>query len=341
MTVTGSKYAVVRNDAATSRLASHSRVFAYGSMRNGLFARTEKSSRIIPRMDRLTFLACSLAGIGSFPDPGFAAEGLTAFSRLESSGGGRLGVAALDTGSRKTVGYRENERFAMLSTFKFALCANVLQRVDSGAEALTRRVAYGASDLLHYAPVTRAHVAQGGMTVEALCAAAMEHSDNTAANLLLASVGGPTRLTHFVRALGDSTTRFDRTEPTLNTAIPGDERDTTTPRAMLALMHRILLGGHVLSEASRARLNGWLAANTTGETRLRAGLPKDWRVGDKTGTGDNGASNDIAIVRPPGREPLLVVAFSAYAPGPQERRDATIAEVAKIVAQTLEQRKGR
>ena len=223
----------------------------------------------------------------------------------------------------------------MCSTFKVALVAATLRRVETAADAFTERVSYGESDLLAYAPVTRAHVAEGGMTVEALCAAAIAYSDNTAANLLLARLGGPAALTRFVRTLGDRTTRFDRIEPALNAAIPGDPRDTTTPHAMLELLQRFLLANDVLGAGSRARLERWLAACATGGAKLRAGLPSDWAVGDKTGSGDHGASNDIAIARPPRGAPILIVVFSVDADGPDERRSATIAEAGRIVAGTF------
>lgn len=284
-------------------------------------------------MKRHAFLACGAAAAVLVPRAAGAADDApAALARLERAGGGRLGVAALDTGSGATAGHRELERFPMCSTFKVALAAAILQRADAGTETLAKRITYGQSDLLSWAPVTRAHLAEGGMTVDALCAAAIEHSDNTAANLLLARIGGPAALTRFVRTLGDTTTRFDRSEPALNTAIPGDERDTTTPSAMVALLQRLLLANDVLSAASRERLEGWLAANTTGGARLRAGFPADWRVGDKTGSGDHGATNDVAIVRPPGRAPFLIVVFSVDSTAPEERRSATIAEAGRIVA---------
>ena len=169
------------------------------------------------------------------------------------------------------------------------------------------------------------------MTLAELCHAAITLSDNTAGNLLLDSFGGPAGLTAFARTLGDNITRLDRRETELNEAIPGDPRDTTTPAAMLDDMRRLLLDD-VLSPASRQQLADWLLANTTGASRLRAGLPGDWRVGDKTGTSDNGASNDIAIAWPPGRAPLLVTAYYAEATVPQETRNEVLAEVGRIAA---------
>ena len=249
---------------------------------------------------------------------------------LEAHSGRRLGVAALDTGTGRRVMHRAGERFAMCSTFKLALAGAVLARVDAGKESLERAVAYTSTDLLSYAPITRERAKEGSMTVGALCAAAVEVSDNTAANLLLRTLGGPAGFTRYLRSMGDEVTRLDRDEPTLNANEPGDDRDTTTPDAMLATMNALLLGD-ALSPASRQRLQGWLVASTTGGARLRAGLAASWRVGDKTGTGANGATNDLAILWPPGRSPILIAAYSTGAKGSGDERNALLAEAARIV----------
>ena len=243
----------------------------------------------------------------------------------------RLGVAALDTGSGRRLAYRSDERFPMCSTFKLLLVAQVLSRCDASREQLSRVVPYGPGDLLEYAPVTRAHVAEGGMSVAALAEAAIEYSDNTAANLLLGTVGGPAAFTGNLRNIGDDVTRLDRVEPDLNSAMPGDPRDTTTPNAMLGDMERLLVGRR-LAPASRERLLGWLVANTTGGARIRAGLPPDWRVGDKTGTGAHGATNDVAIVWPAGRSPVLVAAYLTETDAAAGDRDAALAAVGRLVA---------
>lgn len=250
---------------------------------------------------------------------------------LERRHGGRLGASILDIASGQRIGHRADERFPMCSTFKFLAAAQVLARVDRGEEQLQRRIVFTDKDLVAYSPVTGQHVGAPGMSLAELCHAAVTRSDNTAGNLLLDGFGGPAGLTAFARSLGDTVTRLDRRETELNQAIPGDPRDTTTPAAMLDDMRRLLIG-EVLSPASRKQLSDWLLANTTGGSRLRAGLPRDWRVGDKTGTGDNGASNDIAIVWPPGRAPLLVTAYYAESSAPQETRNAVLAEVGNIAA---------
>jgi beta-lactamase class A len=253
---------------------------------------------------------------------------------IEERLGGRIGVAALDTGSGKRLDYRAEERFPMCSTFKFLAAAAVLKRVDEKQEQLDRFVSYDAKDILEYAPVTKAHLKEGGMTLGALCEAAIEQSDNTAGNLLLDAIGGPRGVTNFARSLGDQVTRLDRKEPDLNSAIPGDDRDTTTPGSMLADMTRILTGD-VLSRSSRSQLEDWLQRNKTGTGMIRAGVPTDWIIGDKTGRGANGASNDIAIIRPPDRAPVLLTIYSVGSTAAANDRAAAIAEAAKIVTESL------
>jgi beta-lactamase class A len=253
---------------------------------------------------------------------------------IEKRSGARIGVAALDTGSGKRFDYRSEERFPMCSTFKFLAAAAVLNRVDERKEKLDRSVSYGEKDILEYAPVTKAHLNDGGMTLGALCAAAIEQSDNTAGNLLLDAIGGPGRLTNFVRSIYDKTTRLDRKEPELNSAIPGDERDTTSPAAMCAGMQQLLLG-NVLSESSRHQLEDWLQRNETGALLIRAGIPKAWIVGDKTGRGGNGATNDIAILRPPGRPPIVVAIYTIGSTSSADDRAAAVAETARSVAEFL------
>jgi beta-lactamase class A len=253
---------------------------------------------------------------------------------IEQRLGGQLGVLAIDTGTGRKIENRATERFPMCSTFKLLLAGAVLDRIDKHQENLDRRITYGERDLLEWAPVAKEHLKEGGMTVEAMCAAAIEYSDNTAANLLLRSIGGPGKLTEYLRSIGDKATRLDRNEPDLNTAIAGDPRDTATPTSMLNSVNTLVLG-QALSENSRKQLADWLVANTTGGARLRAGLPADWRIGDKTGTGQNGATNDVAIVWPPDRAPILIVAFFVGSKADGSKREAAIAEIGRIVADTF------
>lgn len=252
------------------------------------------------------------------------------FAGIEQKTGGRLGVHVLDTATGRRAGHRQDERFAMCSTFKFLAAALVLARVDQGKEGLDRRITYSRNDLVTYSPVTEKHAGTDGMTMARLCEAAVTLSDNTAANLMLASFGGPAGLTAYMRSLGDPHTRLDRIEPGLNEARAGDPRDTTTPAAMVGSMQKILLGD-ALSPGSRALLLQWLDDNKTGGERIRAGLPADWKVGDKTGTGENGAANDIAILRPPGRPPLLLSVYLTETKASMADRNAAHAAVAAAV----------
>jgi beta-lactamase class A len=259
------------------------------------------------------------------------------FAAIEKGIGGRLGVAALDTGTGRRLDYRASELFAMCSTFKFLLAGCILQRVDAGNEDLKRLVPYTEKDLLEYAPVARAHLQQGAMTVGDLCAAAVEVSDNTAANLLLAQIGGAAGLTKFIRSLGNRVTRLDRIEPDLNSALPGDVRDTTSPAAMVDSMEKLLVGD-ALSTTGRAQLAAWLEQSTTGKKRLRAGFPAGWRAGDKTGTGLRGAIGDIGIFWPPNKlnkAPILVAAYVMEGNASADEREQAIAAVGRLVADML------
>lgn len=266
--------------------------------------------------------------------PGSTSDFANRIQSIEQRTNARIGVAALDTGSGKRLDYRSEERFPMCSTFKLLAAAAVLKRVDEKQDQLDRFIRYDAKDILEYAPVTKAHLKDGGMTLGALCAAAIEQSDNTAANLLLDTIGGPVGLTNFARTLGDAVTRLDRKEPELNSAIPGDERDTTAPAAICSDMRRLLLDD-VLSEASRHQLEDWLQRNETGALTIRAAVPKTWSVGDKTGRGANGATNDIAIIRPPGRSPIVVAIYSIGSTSAADDRAAAVAEVARVVLEFL------
>jgi beta-lactamase class A len=255
-----------------------------------------------------------------------------AFARIEATCGGRLGVAVLDTGSGQRTGHRQDERFPLTSTFKVLLAGAVLARVDAGRDSLDRRIRFAKDDLVAWSPVTETAVGGDGMTLAALCEAIMTISDNTAANLLLRVTGGPEGLTAHLRSLGDDVTRLDRIETTLNEARPGDPRDTTTPAAMLETLRTLTLGT-ALSPASRGRLVGWMRANRTGDTRLRAKLPPSWQVADRTGGGGHNTSNVIGLLWPPeGRAPLVVTAYLTEGPAEGAVRDAALAEVGAAIA---------
>jgi beta-lactamase class A len=253
---------------------------------------------------------------------------------LEKRIGGRIGVSVIDTQTNISFGYRETESFPMFSTFKVLAAAMVLVRVDKGEENLERRIVYDKEQLVGYSPETEKHVGGEGMSVGELCKAAITQSDNTAANLLLETIGGPKELTNWLRTLGDGSTRLDRIEPDLNEAKKGDPRDTTTPDAMLDTLGNLTLGT-ALSEPSQNTLVEWMVANTTGGERLRTGLPDTWKIGDKTGTGNNGSAADIAIAWPPGHGPILMTVYVTDATVPTAEINPIFGEVARIVAEMV------
>lgn len=246
----------------------------------------------------------------------------------------RLGVAVLDTGSGRRWAHRAGERFPLCSTFKVLAGGAVLARVDAGQESLDRRIRFTADEIVTYSPVTERQAGGAGMALAALCEAAITRSDNTAGNLLLKTLGGPPGLTAFARAIGDTETRLDRWETALNEATPGDPRDTTTPAAMAGSLRTLVLGNR-LSAPSRARLAAWLVANKTGDAKLRAGVPKGWRVGDKTGGGNHGTMNDVAILWPPGRRPVVVAVYITETEASFETRNAAIAAIARALVSAL------
>ena len=255
-------------------------------------------------------------------------------SQVEKETGSRIGLGVIDTENGRRIEHRPNERFLMCSTFKLLAVAAVLERVDRGEENFDRFVRYSQTDLLEYAPVTKQHVAEGGMQLGALCEAAIEQSDNTAGNLLLQAIGGPVGLTTFARSLSDQTTRLDRIEPALNVSKEGDERDTTSPAAMCNDLAR-LFTTDFLSAGSRYLLQDWLMKNETGATLIRAGVPKDWRVGDKTGRNAQGATNDVAVLHPPNGAGIFV---AIYVTGPSlsdERRSEIIANLTREIIAEL------
>jgi beta-lactamase class A len=263
------------------------------------------------------------------------------FARQEHASHGRLGAMAIDLRTKRCIGHHVHDRFPLASTFKLPLVMAVLTGVDRGRETLDRTVRYSRADLVGYSPVTEAHVGAGALSVAALCAAAIEESDNAAANLLFATVGGPHGLTAYVRGLGVNEMRFDRTEPALNDATEIDARDTTSPHAMAMLVAK-LVTDPILSETSKQHLYRWMRAATTGMKRIRAGVPRGWTVGDKTGT-TNSAGNDVGILWPPdGGPPIVLAVYVAEVRGTDAQRDAAIAAVARDVcaARTAPRRHG-
>ncbi|WP_432421157.1 class A beta-lactamase [Nocardia cyriacigeorgica] len=255
------------------------------------------------------------------------------FTELETRYDARLGVAAIDTGSGRGIAHRADERFPMASTFKGLACGALLRDHPLSTGYFDQVIHFSADDLVENSPVTATRV-ETGMTVAQLCHAAITVSDNTAGNQLLTLLGGPEGFTAFLRSIGDNTSRLDRWETELNTAIPGDDRDTTTPAA-LAADYRDLVVGDVLAEPERDLLTSWLVANTTGDTRIRAGLPDDWKVGDKTGTPAYGSALDVAVAWPPGRAPIVIAVLSGKSTPDATPDSALLAEATRVAVDAL------
>ena len=267
--------------------------------------------------------------VAAFGDSAFA----LALDAAEHLSGGRFGVGVLDTHSGRRYAHRGDERFPFASTFKCILAAATLDAAYRGRESLDRAVPITPADMVSHAPVTGPRVG-ATLSVAQLCEATMVWSDNPAANLLLPPLGGPAGLTAYARSLGDTEFRLDRFETAMSEGAPGDLRDTTTPLAMLGLMHRLILGD-ALAPASREQLTAWLVGCRTGDARIRAGLPSGWRCGDKTGSGGFGATNDIAILWPPGRRPILVAGYITGTTASAASRDAALAALGRAIATTI------
>lgn len=246
---------------------------------------------------------------------------------LERQLGGRLGLMVVDLETDRRWGYRADERFAMASTFKALACAALL---DAGEAVQGRSMTIEAKDLQTYSPVTSKKVGSA-MTAAELCAVTLATSDNTAANLVLEALGGPKRVTAFLRSAGDMVTRLDRREPALNEAKPGDPRDTTTPQAMATTIGDLLLGDTLTADA-RGRLTGWMEANAVADGLLRAGVPKDWRIADRTGAGGHGTRGIVAVMWPPGRLPVVAAIYLTETEASMATRDAAIAEIGRVIA---------
>ncbi|WP_433772380.1 class A beta-lactamase Bla1 [Bacillus wiedmannii] len=253
------------------------------------------------------------------------------FSKLEKKFDARLGVYAIDTGTNRTIAYRSNERFAFASTYK-ALAAGVLLQQNS-IDKLNEVITYTKDDLVEYSPVTEKHV-DTGMTLGEIAEAAVRSSDNTAGNILFHKIGGPTGYEKALRQMGDRVTMSDRLETELNEAIPGDIRDTSTAKAIATNLKAFTVG-NTLPADKRKILTEWMKGNTTGDKLIRAGVPTDWVVGDKSGAGSYGTRNDIAIVWPPNRAPIVIAILSS-----KDEKEATydnqlIAEAAEVVVNAI------
>lgn len=286
---------------------------------------------------RVLLTAASMASFAAIRPVGALAASdpiETVVAAAEARLGARIGVAVLDDETGRAWNHRAAERFPLTSTFKALAGAALLARVDRGEETLDRRVVFAATDLVTWSPTTEKRVGAPGMTLAEIAEAAITLSDNTAGNLLLTAIGGPAGLTTFLRGLGDDATRLDRWETDLNEAAPGDPRDTTTPAAAVRTLRDLMLG-KALTPASRAKLADWLLGDRVGDALLRAGLPKSWKIADKTGAGGNGARAVVAVVWPPERKPLTIAVYVAETSATMAERNAAIAEIGAAIARSI------
>lgn len=286
-------------------------------------------------INRRTLLAMPAAFVPALAARPVVAGDVPSFlTDYERASGGKIGVYAENVRTSATFAWRANERFVMCSTFKASVAACILARVDRGEDRLDQMISYGPKDILDYAPVAQDNLARGALSIADLCKGAVELSDNTCANLLLRHLGGPMKLTAFWRALGDTTSRLDHYEPELNRSPPGDPHDTTTPAAMAGDLKRLVLGD-ALSQASRDRLTGWLVNCKTGDKRLRGGLPKDWRIGDKTGNNGADAVSDIAVAWPLPDVPIVIAVYTQGGKPSSAQHEQMFAAIGYLIAARL------
>ena len=262
-------------------------------------------------------------------------SGMTDFlKQQEQQLNARIGMAVVNAQGEMMFGYRQDERFPLTSTFKVLACAALLDKLQQTGGSLDEHVTIKPSELLDYAPITKHYLAPATLSLRMLCAAAVSYSDNTAGNRILAYLGGPEAITHYMRRMGDEVTRLDRVEPTLNEATPGDARDTSSPAKMAAGLQKILTSSS-LSPAYRETLTTWMREDKVGDALLRAALPKDWVIADKTGAGGHGSRAIIAAVYPPKQPPFYVAMYITQTTAPMKTADATIAATGKRLFASL------
>ncbi|HFU7070913.1 class A beta-lactamase BlaIII [Bacillus cereus] len=257
--------------------------------------------------------------------------GDNSFAKLEKEYDARLGIYALDTGTNQTVSYQSDDRFAFASTSK-SLAVGALLRQNS-IEALDERITYTREDLSNYNPITEKHV-DTGMTLKELADASVRYSDSTAHNLILKKLGGPSAFEKILREIGDTVTNSERFEPELNEVNPGETHDTSTPKAIAKTLQSFTLGT-VLPSEKRELLVDWMKRNTTGDKLIRAGVPKGWEVADKTGAGSYGTRNDIAVIWPPNKKPIVLAILSNHDKEDAKYDDKLIADATKTVLNIL------
>lgn len=294
---------------------------------------------MIPLPSMLPFLVAGLSLGLLAPAPALANDPeqhlAATIDRIERELDARIGLVIHDSGSDWSFSHRADERFLMASTFKTMLCGAVLNLVDVGEIDLAEPIAIKAEDILDYAPVTEAMVGNT-MSVGDLCHAALDMSDNTATNLLIDRIGGPRNVTDFLRSIDDPISRVDRREPDLNTFIPGDPRDTTSPDAMVSTMAALLIGD-ALSATSRAQLVDWMSAGGVTGALIRASTPKGWRVADRSGSADFNR-NIVAMVTPPDRNPYFIAIFLSDAEADFDTRNAAVIALSEAVMQVVTSR---
>lgn len=256
--------------------------------------------------------------------------------KIESDFNGRVGVYALNTETGKVFEYRGKERFPLCSSFKSFLAAAVLHQDQKKPGFLQEMVKYNDRKMEPHSPITGAHQ-KSGMTVYDMAKATLQYSDNGAANMLMDRyINGPEGMTKFMKGLGDDKFRLDRWELDLNSAIPGDPRDTSTPKAVTNSLN-MLISGDIFDAEHQKTFEEWMIGNTTGNARIRSSVPEGWVVGDKTGTcGNYGTANDHAIIWPKdSSSPMIVSIYTTRNEKDAQHSDAVIAQLADIAIKSI------
>jgi beta-lactamase class A len=283
-----------------------------------------------PISNLLTACFLTLLAFAAVPSVAAGQDILETVQAIEARIGGRIGVSIYDTRTDRSWEYRADDRFPLSSTFKPFACAAVLSRVENGDERLHRVLEITKNDLVSYSPATEKRASTVGMTIAELCEATITLSDNTAGNLILRSLNGPSGFTNYMRSIGDRVTRLDRWETNLNEAAPGDLRDTTTPNAAAESL-KTLLVGDALSESSREQLTTWMENDKVADALFRSALPADWRIADKTGAGGHGARSIIAVMWPPTGTPIIAAVYMTENEATFADRNAAIAEIGAAI----------
>ena len=277
----------------------------------------------------LAATGCSLSAHAAFDQQTLQKK----IEMLENKSGGKLGLTIVDTSDGTTYSWRGDEKFPLCSTSKVMVVAAILKKSESDTNLLAKKITINKSDMVNYNPITSKYI-DSSMTITELSKAALQYSDNAAMNKLLSYLGGPRYATQFARTIGDKAYRLDRNEPGLNTAIPGDSRDTTTPSAMADTLNKLILGT-ALKKEQKAKLTEWMKGNTTGLNSIKAGLPAEWTVADKTGSGDYGTTNDIAVIWPKNHAPVILTTYFTQPEKDASARKDVLASAAKLIAEAI------